>query len=169
MLTHTLAVLAGSTCSITIPHCLIRVTTEAPDPAQHKPTYRGSLRYSLCSEQGWLKCRQIVFCYLTYRGSDLQHRAGQTAGSGDVKPDRQDSLETLCQRQILDFIFNFFLTLLEFVNLRQLSQKSHCSPGKSSYQLQLTSGKFSQVFQAILGAVATGMCHVHLNYLQGWI
>lgn len=63
----------------------------------------------------------------------------------------------------------FFLTLLEFVNLRQLSQKSHCSPGKSSYQLQLTSGKFSQVFQAILGAVATGMCHVPLNYLQGWI
>lgn len=97
-----------STCSITIPRCLIRVTTEAPDPAQHKPTFRGSLRYLLCSEQGWLKCRQILFCYLTYRGSDLQHRAGQTAGSGDVKPDRQDSLETLCQRQILDFIFNFF-------------------------------------------------------------
>lgn len=43
----------------------------------------------------------MLFCQLIYGGSDLKHRAGQRAGSGSVKPDRQDSLEIPHQRQIL--------------------------------------------------------------------
>lgn len=90
--------------------------------------------------------------------------AGQTAGSGSAKLDRQDQLEIFCQKEMVRV---FFVQTPWNLSALDSCLKSHYSPARAHPDgiLELISGKLNHVFQTILGAIATGTCRMHLDYL----
>lgn len=63
---------------------------------------------------------------------------------------------------------SFIFLQLEFVSLRELSQKSHyLERAHPDRIIEHVYGQFTWVFEAILGVLGTGKFHLHLDCLAG--